>query len=114
MSAEIDKAIEEVTALEVRCREHVTEKNVFGKVVKKSFGQDFVDLLGDDGKWRHIGYYSHTARFFSGLVNWDNSLNDDVCKALEKIKGHPVRHSLAPQDEPEQSEDDDDEFEGED
>lgn len=114
MSAAFDDAIQDMTKLEIRCREHFTEKEVYGKRVKKSFGQDFVDLKGDDGRWRHIGYYSHAAKFFSGLVNWDNSLNGEVCEALAKIKGHPVRHSLAPQDEPEQTEDDEDEFEGED
>lgn len=90
--------------LKIKLRPHVTIKQVFGKTIEKSFNQDFVDLLGDDGKWRHIGYYSYPAKCFSGLVNWDNSLNDLVTKEIEKIKGVPVSFADAPQDEPELTE----------
>lgn len=112
MSAVHDQAIDEAMRIEIQVRPHETSKNVFGKIVKKSFGQDFVDIKGDDGKWRHIGYYSYTAKSFCGLVNWDNSLNAEVAAELEKIKGHPVTYAGAPQSEPEQEEEDqDDELE---
>lgn len=99
---------------EVSLRPHETTKTVFGKKVIKSFGQSYVDLKGDDGTWRHVGYYMHTAKCFCGLVNWDNSLNADMAKAIEaKLKEKSVSCSEAPQDRPELiQESDEDEFEG--
>lgn len=97
---------------DVSLREHTTTKIVFGKAVTKSFGQSYVDMRGDDGKWRHVGYYLHTAKCFSGLVNWDNSLNADMAKAIEAKLKEKVTCSMAPQDKPELVEADEDEFEG--
>lgn len=97
-----------MSGLQIKLRPHVTTKNVFGKMIEKSFNQDFVDMLGDDGVWRHIGYYSYPARCFSGLVNWDNSLNELVAKEIEGIKGVPVSFAGAPQDRPELTEEDED------
>lgn len=97
-----------MSGLQIKLRPHVTMKNVFGKMVEKSFGQDFVDMLGDDGKWRHIGYYSYSAKCFSGLVNWDNSLNDLVAVEIAKLKECSVACAEAPQDRPELTEEDDD------
>lgn len=105
-----DKPVE----LEINLRHHTTKKMVFGKTIEKSFGMDFVDMLGDDGIWRHVGWYTHLAKMFCGLVNWDNSLNEAMAAAIAKKKGHPVTYSGAPQDQPEpneEDEDDDDEFE---
>ena len=111
MTAIHDQALEDAMRLEISLRPHVVTKNVFGKMIEKSFGQDFVDMKGDDGRWRHIGFYSHTSKSFCGLVNFDNSLNDQVAAEIAKIKGHPVSYSGAPQTEPELTqEDDDDEF----
>ena len=93
-----------MSGLQIKLRPHVTMKNVFGKMVEKSFGQDFVDMLGDDGKWRHIGYYSYSAKCFSGLVNWDNSLNDLVAVEIARIKECSVACAEAPQDDPELTE----------
>lgn len=105
---------EEIVELEIKLRHHTTKKTVFGKTVEKSFGCDFVEMKGDDGVWRHVGWYVHAANMFSGLVNWDNSLNESMAKAIEKKTGKPCRYSGAPQDEqePEQTEEDyEDEFE---
>lgn len=86
---------------EINLRPHETTKQVFGKTVTKSFGQSYVDIRGDDGKWRHVGYYLHTAKMFAGLVNWDNSLNDAMAKAIEAKLQEKVTCSMAPQDRPE-------------
>lgn len=102
----------EIIPLEIKLRPHGTYKSVYGKQVWKSFSMDFVDMLGDDGRWRHVGYFCYPTQTFSGLVNWDNSLNDSMAAAIAKIKGQEVNSSPAPQDEPELTEeDDDDEFE---
>lgn len=93
---------------DVNLRPHVTKKVVFGKTIEKSFGQDFVDLRGDDGVFRHVGYYSYAAQTFSGLTNWDNSLNEAMAKAIEAKKGVKVTTSVAPQDEPELTEEEED------
>lgn len=74
---------------------------MFGKVVEKSFGCDFVELKGDDGIWRHVGWYVHGAKMFAGLVNWDNSLNDSMAAAITKKTKLPCTYSGAPQDEKE-------------
>jgi len=108
MSAVHDQAFEDAMRLEIALRTHVTMKNVFGKMIQKSFGQDFVDMKGDDGRWRHIGYYSHGAKSFCGLVNFDNSLNEQVAAEIAKLKGHPVSYAGAPQNRPELTEEDED------
>jgi len=108
MSAAHDQAFEDAMRLEIALRPHVTTKNVFGKMIEKSFGQDFVDMKGDDGRWRHIGYYSHGAKSFCGLVNFDNSLNEQAAAEIAKMKGHPVSYAGAPQNRPELTEEDED------
>lgn len=98
---------------EVNLRPHETTKEVFGKKITKSFGQSYVDMRGDDGVWRHVGWYFHTAKTFSGLVNWDNDLNESMVKAIESKLNEKVSYSVAPQDRPEQvTEASEDEFEG--
>ncbi len=103
-----------IDAKDVNLRPHETTKVVFGKTIKKSFGQDFVDMKGDDGIWRHVGYYSYSTNTFSGLVNWDNSLNDAMAKAIAAKKGVKVQASEAPQDKkPEQPEESEFEYDTE-
>ena len=86
---------------------------MFGKKVTKSFGKDYVFMRGDDKGWRQVGWYMHAAKCFSGLGGWDNSLNADMCKAIEAKKGCKTISTDAPQlDKPELVEADEDEFEG--
>jgi hypothetical protein len=110
MSAIHDQALEDAMRLEINLRPHVAKKNVFGKMIEKSFGKDFVDMKGDDGIYRHVGWYLHSAKCFSGLVNWDNQLNESMCKAIEEKTGVACTYVGAPQDEPELTQEDDDEF----
>ena len=92
---------------------HEATKVVFGKTITKSFGQSYVVMRGDDGIGRQVGWYLHSAKMFSGLVNWDNSLNEQVAKAIEAKLQEKVTCSMAPQDRPElNTESDEDEFEG--
>ncbi len=92
--------------LEIKVEPHTTSKVVLGKTITKSFGQDFVFMKDDRGRWQHIGYYSYSAKYFSGLIGWDNSLNDAVCKQLSILKKCNVRHSMAPQLDQEVEQDD--------
>lgn len=88
-------------------------KKVGGLTIEKQTGMSKVVLYGDDSIHRHVGYYVHESKVFSGLINWDNSLNESMAEAIaQKVKEKEVRYSDAPQDMPELTEEDDeDEFE---
>lgn len=69
----------------ITIREHVlTKKNSLGLEVTKSLNQDFV-FVND----KLAGYLTYPDRKFKPLqgIGWDNTHNDMMCEALQKLKG---------------------------
>lgn len=96
--------------MKVTTRPHEAIKTVFGKTVKVSFNQEYVDMEGDDGLTRHIGYLHLISKCFTGLSGFPKEFGAEVAQALTKRKGYPVTWAGAPElNDPERKEEDDDE-----
>lgn len=96
--------------LKVTTRPHEAVKTVFGKAVKVSFNQEYVDWEDDNGSVRHIGYLHLISKCFTGLSGFPKEFGAQVAQALTKRKGYPVAWAGAPElHDPEPKEEEDDE-----
>ena len=101
-------------AVEVLLDEFVIDKKTQFGTVKRSTGMDKVYVKNDQGIWKHCGYLMRESLVFSPILGVPAELVELIGAECSRQKAAEVRAmpSLPVYDEPVQSEDNEDEFEG--
>jgi hypothetical protein len=89
--------------------EHFTvpKRTQFG-TIEKSTGQDKVYAKNELGIWKPVGYVSHSAKVFTGLVDFPKELGEIVAAECSKLRKETIRFAGAPDSIATQNEDDED------